>query len=388
MIYMDNAATTKIDPIVLNEMLPYMTELYGNASSLYSFSNSSKNAIRTSKERISNVLNTKPSNIYFTSCGSEADNWAIIGAAKASKNKRHIITSKIEHSAIINSCKELEKYGFDVTYVNVDNNGNVKIDEIINSIRDDTFLISVMFANNELGTIQPIKEIGEIARKHNIFFHTDAVQAFGHEKIDVNDMKIDLLSASGHKFNGPKGIGFLYISESCSISNYILGGEQESGRRAGTENIPGIAGIGMAAMLSYNKLEIYNKYQKMLQEYMINRILNEIPYSYLNGAYENRLANNMNFTFDFVNGESLLIMLDMKNICASTGSACHQSSKTPSHVLQAIGLTDKKIRGSIRLTISHDTTKKEASYVCDKIREAIFELRQSSPEYNDILKKM
>lgn len=383
-IYMDNAATTRTHPEVLVEMMPYFSKLYGNPSSIYGFSEGSRAVMESARKKIALSLNTEPENIYFTAGGSEADNWALMETAKAYSGRgRHIITSKIEHHAILHTCEVLKKYGFEITYVNVDENGIIKLDELVRAIRPDTILISVMFANNEIGSIQPIKEIGEIAGSRGIWFHTDAVQAYGHLPIDVTELKIDMLSASGHKLNGPKGIGFLYINNKMNIGSFIHGGAQERGMRAGTENVPGIAGLGKAVEIAEKTMKERAAYERKLRDYMINKIMNTIPYTRVNGHMTNRLPNNTNFSFQFVEGESLLIMLDMNGICASTGSACTSSSKNPSHVLTAIGLPEDIASGSLRLTISHETTKREVDIVCYRLAEIIRKLRSMSPQYED-----
>lgn len=383
-IYMDNAATTRTHPEVLAEMMPYFSKLYGNPSSIYGFSEGSRAVMESARKKIALSLNTEPENIYFTAGGSEADNWALMETAKAYSGRgRHIITSKIEHHAILHTCEALKKFGFEITYVNVDENGIIKLDELVRAIRPDTILISVMFANNEIGSIQPIKEIGEIAGSRGIWFHTDAVQAYGHLPIDVTELKIDMLSASGHKLNGPKGIGFLYINNKMNIGSFIHGGAQERGMRAGTENVPGIAGLGKAVEIAEKTMKERAAYERKLRDYMINKIMNTIPYTRVNGHMTNRLPNNTNFSFQFVEGESLLIMLDMNGICASTGSACTSSSKNPSHVLTAIGLPEDIASGSLRLTISHETTKREVDIVCYRLAEIIRKLRSMSPQYED-----
>lgn len=383
-IYMDNAATTRTHPEVLAEMMPYFSKLYGNPSSIYGFSEGSRAVMESARKKIALSLNTEPENIYFTAGGSEADNWALMETAKAYSGRgRHIITSKIEHHAILHTCEALKKYGFEITYVNVDENGIIKLDELVRAIRPDTILISIMFANNEIGSIQPIKEIGEIAGSRGIWFHTDAVQAYGHLPIDVTELKIDMLSASGHKLNGPKGIGFLYINNKMNIGSFIHGGAQERGMRAGTENVPGIAGLGKAVEIAEKTMKERAAYERKLRDYMINKIMNTIPYTRVNGHMTNRLPNNTNFSFQFVEGESLLIMLDMNGICASTGSACTSSSKNPSHVLTAIGLPEDIASGSLRLTISHETTKREVDIVCYRLAEIIRKLRSMSPQYED-----
>ncbi|MDE6025058.1 MAG: cysteine desulfurase NifS [Lachnospiraceae bacterium] len=387
-IYMDNAATTRTLPAVVDEMLPYFSELYGNPSSVYGFADKSRNAVKTAREIIAKSLNTKPDTIYFTAGGSESDNWAVIETAHAYKKKgRHIITSQIEHHAILHSCEYLETCGYDVTYVNVDENGTIKLDELVKAIRPDTILISIMFANNEIGTIQPIYEIGQIARKYGIIFHTDAVQAYGQIPIDVEKYNIDMLSASGHKLNGPKGTGFLYIRDGINIKSFIHGGAQESGRRAGTENVPGIAGLGKAVEIAFQSMDDKMKHETNLRDYIIKYVTEHIPYCRLNGHLTNRLPNNTNFSFQFIDGETLRVMLDMSGICTSGGSACTSGSASPSHVLTAIGLPRDIAGGSIRLTISHETTMEEVQTVCAILSDTIDKLRSTSPLYEDFLNR-
>lgn len=388
LIYLDNAATTRTAPEVVEAMLPYFTEKFGNPSSIYSFSAQNKEDITKQREAIAEVLGAQANEIYFTAGGSESDNWALKATAEAyGKEGGHIITSKIEHHAILHTCDYLEKRGYDVTYLDVDENGSVDPAEVEAAIRPDTILISVMFANNEIGTIQPIGEIGEIAKKHNILFHTDAVQAFGQVPIDVNELGIDMLSASGHKFNGPKGIGFLYIRKGVRIRSFVHGGAQERKRRAGTENVPGIIGIGTAAKRAAETMTERTEKERELRDYLIGRISNEIPYCRLNGDPVKRLPNNVNFSFQFVEGESLLIMLDMKGICASSGSACTSGSLDPSHVLLAIGLPHEIAHGSLRMTLGEDTTKEDLDYVVDNLKTIVQNLRDMSPLYEDFLKK-
>lgn len=360
LIYLDNAATTKTSESVLQAMLPYFTECYGNASSIYSIGTKSKEAITKSRETIAATLGAKPEEIYFTAGGSESDNWALKATAEAYESKgKHIITSKIEHHAILHTCEYLEKRGYEVTYIDVDENGTVKLDQLEKAIRPDTILISIMYANNEIGTIQPIKEIGEIAKKHGVLFHTDAVQAYGQLPINVDECHIDMLSSSGHKLNGPKGIGFLYIRKGVKIRSFIHGGAQERKRRAGTENVPGIVGYGKAAQEAVDSMKERTAKEAELRDYLIDRVLAEIPYTRLNGHRTNRLPNNANFSFQFIEGESLLIMLDMEGICGSSGSACTSGSLDPSHVLMAIGLPHEIAHGSLRLTLGADTTKED-----------------------------
>lgn len=388
LIYLDNAATTKTSPTVLEKMLPYFSEYYGNASSIYSIGAKSKEAITASREIIANTLGALPEEIYFTAGGSESDNWALKATAEAYASKgKHIITSKIEHHAILHTCEYLEKRGYDISYIDVDENGVIKLDQLEKAIRPDTILISVMFANNEIGTIQPIKEIGEIAKKHGILFHTDAVQAYGQVPIKVNELNIDMLSSSGHKICGPKGIGFLYIRKGVKIRSFVHGGAQERKRRAGTENVPGIVGYGQAALEAVSTMEERTKKEIELRDYLIDRMLKEIPYSRLNGHRTKRLPNNANFSFQFIEGESLLIMLDMEGICGSSGSACTSGSLDPSHVLMAIGLPHEIAHGSLRLTLNEEITKEDIDYVVDSLKEIVAYIRQMSPLYEDFLKK-
>ena len=387
-IYLDNAATTKTAPEVVEAMLPYFTENYGNPSSVYSFASKNKEAISKQRDIIADALGAKANEIYFTAGGSESDNWALKAVAEAYGDKgNHIITTKIEHHAILHTAEYLEKKGFEVTYLDVDEDGIVKLDELKEAIRPETILISVMFANNEIGTIQPIKEIGEIAKEHGILFHTDAVQAFGQVPIKVDEYHIDMLSASGHKLNGPKGIGFLYIRKGVKIRSFVHGGGQERKRRAGTENVPGIIGLGTAVARAVRTMDERMAKETELRNYMIDRILAEIPHTKLNGHRTKRLPNNTNFSFQFIEGESLLIMLDMKGICGSSGSACTSGSLDPSHVLLAIGLPHEIAHGSLRLTLSDETTKEEIDYVIDELKAIVDRLRSMSPLYEDYVKK-
>lgn len=387
-IYLDNAATTPLKKEVLEEMQPFLTEYYGNAASIYQFAGNSKKAIDQARETIAAFLGAKAKEIYFTSGGSESDNWAIKATAFAKRDQgKHIITTKIEHHAVLHTCAYLEKLGFEVTYLDVDENGVVKLDELKKAIREDTILISVMYANNEIGTIQPIKEIGQIAHEHGITFHTDAVQAFGHLPIDVNDANIDILSASAHKINGPKGVGIMYLRDTIRIGAFIHGGAQERGRRAGTHNTPGIVGFGKAIELAASTMEKRSAYEKELRDYLISRVENEIPYAKLNGHRTDRLTNNVNFSFRFIEGESLLILLDQEGICGSSGSACTSGSLDPSHVLLAIGLPHEIAHGSLRLTLSDENTKEEIDYVVDELKAIVNRLRSMSPLYEDFLKE-
>ena len=388
MIYLDNAATTKVADSVVDAMLPYFKEYYGNASSIYQLGAKSKEALDESREYIAGTLGAKTNEIYFTAGGSESDNWAIKATADAYAQKgKHIITSAIEHHAVLHTCEYLEKHGYEVTYVGVDENGVIKLDELKAAIRPDTILISVMFANNEIGTIQPIKEIGEIAKEHDILFHTDAVQAYAQVPINVDEMHIDMLSASGHKLNGPKGIGFLYIRKGIKIRSFVHGGQQERGRRAGTENIPGIVGLAAAAKRSFSMLEAKMQKEIERRDYLISRIEAEIPYCRLNGDRKKRLPNNVNFSFQFIEGESMLILLDSKGIAASSGSACTSGSLDPSHVLLAIGLPHEIAHGSLRLTLSEENTKEEMDYVVEQLTAILERLRSMSPLYEDFMKK-
>ena len=387
-IYLDNAATTKVRPEVVEAMLPFYTEYYGNPSAVYEFSTPCKEALAKARETVANSLGAKDNEIYFTNGGSESDNWALIATAEAYASKgKHIITTKIEHHAILHTCEYLEKRGYEITYLPVDEYGTVSIDELKKAIRPDTILISVMFANNEIGTIQPIKEIGEIAKKHGVLFHTDAVQAYGQLPINVDECHIDMLSSSGHKLNGPKGIGFLYIRKGVKIRSFIHGGAQERKRRAGTENVPGIVGYGKAAQEAIDSMQGRTAKEAELRDYLIDRVLAEIPYTRLNGHRTNRLPNNANFSFQFIEGESLLIMLDMEGICGSSGSACTSGSLDPSHVLMAIGLPHEIAHGSLRLTLGADTTKEDIDFVVEKVKGIVAKLRSMSPLYEDFVKK-
>lgn len=388
LIYMDNAATTPVKPEVLDAMLPYFTEKFGNPSSIYSISSENKKAITDAREVIAKTINTTPENIYFTAGGSESDNWALKATADAYASKgKHIITTKIEHHAILHTCEYLETKGFEITYLDVDENGLVKLDELTAAIRPDTILISVMFANNEIGTIEPIAEIGKIAHEHGVLFHTDAVQAYTQVPIDVEAMNIDMMSTSGHKINGPKGIGFLYIRKGVKIKSFIHGGAQERHRRAGTENVTGIIGLAKAAEIATANMKERTAEEIKVRDHLIERIEKEIPYAKLNGDRVKRLPNNVNFSFQFVEGESMLILLDFKGICASSGSACTSGSLDPSHVLLAIGLPHEIAHGSLRLTISDQITMEDADYVVDNLKEIVNHLREMSPLYEDFIKK-
>ena len=378
MIYLDNAATTKTAPEVVDAMLPYFSEYYGNASTIYSLGAESKKAMDHARQTIADSLGAKPEEIYFTAGGSESDNWALKATAEAYASKgKHIITTKIEHHAILHTCEYLEKRGFEITYLNVDRDGLISLDELKAAIRPDTILISVMFANNE---------IGEIAKEHGVLFHTDAVQAYAQVPINVDEMHIDMLSASGHKLNGPKGIGFLYIRKGVKIRSFVHGGAQERSRRAGTENIPGIVGLGAAVERAMRIMDTKTRKEIELRDYLIGRLENEIPHCWLNGHRTKRLPNNINFSFLFIEGESMLIMLDMKGICASSGSACTSGSLDPSHVLLAIGLKHEEAHGSLRLTLSEESTKEEMDIVAEEVKKIVQRLRDMSPLYEDFLK--
>lgn len=387
-IYLDNAATTRTAPEVVDAMLPYFTEKYGNPSSVYGFAAENKEVISRQRRVIAEVLGAKENEIYFTAGGTESDNWALTATAEAYASKgKHIITSRIEHHAILHTCEYLEKRGYEVTYLDVDENGLVDPKKVEEALRPDTILISIMTANNEIGTIQPIREIGEIARAHGVLFHTDAVQAFAQIPINVEECRIDMLSASGHKLNGPKGIGFLYIRKGVKIRSFIHGGAQERKRRAGTENVPGIVGVGKAVELAASTMEERAERETKLRDYTIARIEKEIPYCRLNGDRVKRLPNNINFSFRFIEGESMLIKLDLKGICASSGSACTSGSLDPSHVLLATGLPHEIAHGSLRMTLGADTTKEDLDYTVDCLKQIVEEIRSMSPLYEDFIKK-
>ena len=386
-IYMDNAATTQVYPEVFEAMKPYFTEFYGNPSSIYSFAGNSKKAVEDSRKTIADFLGAKTEEIYFTGGGSESDNWALKATADAYGNKgKHIITSKIEHHAILHTCEYLEKKGFEVTYLDVDENGFVNPADVEKAIRPDTILISIMTANNEIGTIEPIAEIGKIAKEHGVLFHTDAVQAFGHIPMNVDEMNIDMLSASGHKINGPKGIGIMYIRKGVKIGSFVHGGAQERQRRAGTHNVPGIVGIGKAVELARDNMKERMEYETKLRDHLISRVMEEIPYAKLNGDKVKRLPNNVNVCFRFIEGESMLILLDQNGVCGSSGSACTSGSLDPSHVLLAIGLPHEIAHGSLRLTLSEKNTMEEVDFTVDKLKGIIERLRSMSPLYEDCVK--
>lgn len=380
-IYVDHNATTYVREEVLEEMLPYFNLEFGNASSSYSIGRRAKQAMDEARNKVAKAINAKSEEIYFTASGSEADNLVLRGIAYANREKgNHIITSKIEHPAVLNTCKALEKQGFMVTYLNVDEKGFVKLDELRNSITDKTILISIMSANNEIGTIQNIVEIGKIARFKDVYFHTDSVQAIGNIKIDVKEMNIDALSMSAHKFYGPKGIGAAYIKEGINFSPVITGGHQEKNKRAGTENVPAIVGMGKAIELANEELEEYNKKLLELRNYTTNRITKEIKGVKINGDLEQRLAGNINISIKGIEGPALLLMLDMKGICASSSSACTSDTLNPSHVLKAIGLEDNMAKGSLRLSYGKNNTLEEAKLIVDSLKESIKELRKMNKD--------
>ena len=386
-VYFDNSATTKLDENVLTKMLPYFNNEYGNASSIYKIGRESRKAVEDAREKVAKAINCKPNEVYFTSGGTESDNTAIRGIAYAYKEKgNHIITSKIEHPAVLETCKQLEKEGFEVTYLNVDSQGFVKLDELEKAIKKDTILISIMFANNEIGTIEPIEEIGKLAKEHGIIFHTDAVQAVGSIKIDVEKMNIDMLSMSAHKFYGPKGIGALYVKQGIKFQKFMNGGHQEKNRRAGTENVPAIVGMGVAIENAYNNLDEHVNKIKQLRDYYVEEVQKRIPYIKINGSMEKRLPGNSNISFRFIEGEGMLLNLDLRGICASSGSACTSGSLDPSHVLLAIGLPHEIAHGSLRISIGEYNTKQEVDYLLDNLEEIVARLRNMSPLYEDFLK--
>ena len=381
-IYFDNAATTPIRPEVYDAMRPYIESCYGNPSSVYKLARESKKAIDLARKQVADAINADSGEIFFTGCGSESDNWAIKGVALALKDKgKHIITTNIEHHAILHTCEFLEENGYEVTYIPVDEYGMVSADDIKKAIRPDTILVSVMTANNEIGTIEPIKEIGAVCREKGVYFHTDAVQAVGHIKIDVKEMNIDLLSLSGHKIGAPKGIGALYIRKGVKIKNLIHGGQQEKGKRAGTENVIGIVALGKAIELAVSEMEDTMERLKYLRDKIINGVLKNIEYSRLNGHPEERLPGNVNISFEFIEGESMLLMLDAKGICASSGSACTSGSLDPSHVLLAIGLPHEKAHGSLRISLGYQNTEEEVDKLLEVLPPIVQRLREMSPLY-------
>ncbi len=387
MIYMDNAATTRVLPEVVEAMLPYYTEQYGNPSSIYRFAQQSRKVVDEARRTIAQSIGASPQELFFTSCGTESDNWAILSIAQAYRSKgNHIITSKIEHHAVLHTCEYLEKNGFDVTYLDVDESGLVNPDDLRAAIRPDTTLITIMFANNEIGTIQPVQEIGAIAKEHGILFHTDAVQAYGHLPIDVQTLPVDLMSASAHKLNGPKGVGFLYVRKGIRLQPYLHGGAQERGKRGGTENVASIVGFAKAVEIAFATLSERHEKEVLLRDHLVKRITGEIDHVRYNGHATQRLSGNANFSFRFIEGEALLIWLDMANICASSGSACTSGSLDPSHVLLAIGLPHEIAHGSLRLSLSADNTMEDVDYVVDELKKIVTKLRNMSPLYEDFLK--
>ena len=387
LIYMDNAATTFVDKRVLDAMIPYLSDKCFNPSSIYDGAQDVHEALDNARETIAKSLNASPREIYFTACGTESDNWAIKGTAYANADKgKHLITSKIEHHAVLHSMQALEKEGYEVTYLDVDADGLVNPADVEKAIRPDTVLVSIMYANNEIGTIEPIKEIGEICRKKGVYFHVDAVQAYAHVPIDVVAENIDMLSVSGHKFNAMKGTGFLYIKKGVKIKNFMDGGAQEMRKRAGTENVAGIIGMAKAAEIAFSELDKRIKHETEIRDYMIDRVLKEVPYSKLNGHRTKRLPNNFNIGFEFIEGESMLLQLDFLGVCASSGSACTSGSLDPSHVLLAIGLPHEKAHGSLRLSIDHTNTIEDADFVVDNLKEIVANLRDMSPLYADFVK--
>ncbi len=386
-IYFDNAATTPVKKEVFDEIKPYFMDFYGNPSSIYDIAKESKKAVDKARKQVADAIGALPEEIYFTAGGSESDNWAIKGTADALKKKgRHIITTKIEHHAVLHTCEFLEKHGYEITYLPVDEFGLVSVQDVKSAIRPDTILISVMFANNEIGTIEPIAKIGKIAKENGIYFHTDAVQAIGHVNIDVNEMNIDMLSMSGHKLGAPKGVGALYIRKGIKISNLIHGGAQEKNKRAGTENVPAIVGLGKAVEIAVSEMEEANKKITKLRDRLIEGITSNISNCRLNGHPQKRLPGNVNISFEFIEGESMLLLLNMKGICASSGSACTSGSLDPSHVLLAIGLPHEKAHGSLRITLSKDNTQEEVDYLLKELPPIVERLRQMSPLYEEYIK--
>lgn len=386
-IYLDHAATTPTRKEVVEAMLPYFTEMYGNPSSIYSFANESKEAVEDAREKVGKAIGASEREIFFTSGGTESDNWAIKGIAENYRSKgNHIITTTIEHHAVLHTCEYLAKNGYEVTYLEVDKDGLINLDDLKAAIKDTTILISIMFANNEVGTVQPVAEIGAIAKEHGVLFHTDAVQAVGHIPIDVEAMNIDLMSISGHKIYGPKGIGALYVKKGTKLRAFIHGGAQEKKRRGGTENVPAIVGFGLALEMAIDKLEEESARELELRDYLIKEIKAKVPYCKLNGHPDQRLPNNVNYSFEFIEGESLLIMLDMKGIYASSGSACTSGSLDPSHVLLAIGLPHEIAHGSLRLSFGEQTTKEELDFLVESLQTIVTRLRDMSPLYEDFVK--
>mgnify|MGYP002541947867 FL=1 len=386
-IYVDNAATTKMNASVAEEMIPFMTEFYGNPSSIYLEGREAKRAVEKSREQVAKAISAEPKEIYFTGSGTEADNWAVRSAASSYSNKgKHIITSSVEHHAVLHTCQDLEKQGYEVTYLPVDKYGRVSVEDLRNSIRPDTILVSIMFANNEIGTIMPVKEIGAVCRENGVLFHTDAVQAIGMCEINVEELNIDMLSLTAHKFHGPKGAGALYVRQGVKLTPFITGGAQERGKRAATENVPGIVGLGKAIELAAENIPERQKKLSELRDYYIEKVLNKIPYSRLNGHPKDRLPGNANISFQFIEGEGMLLRLDMKGISASSGSACTSGSLDPSHVLLAIGLKHEEAHGSLRVSFDETNTKEQVDYIVDELADIIELLRNMSPLYEDFIK--
>ena len=386
-IYVDNAATTKMNAAVAEEMIPFMTEFYGNPSSIYLEGREAKRAVEKSREQVAKAISAEPKEIYFTGSGTEADNWAVRSAASAYSNKgKHIITSSVEHHAVLHTCQDLEKQGYEVTYLPVDEYGRVSVEDLRNSIRPDTILVSIMFANNEIGTIMTVKEIGAMCRENGVLFHTDAVQAIGMCEINVEELNIDMLSLTAHKFHGPKGAGALYVRQGVKLTPFITGGAQERGKRAATENVPGIVGLGKAIELAAENIPERQKKLSELRDYYIEKVLNKIPYSRLNGHPKDRLPGNANISFQFIEGEGMLLRLDMKGISASSGSACTSGSLDPSHVLLAIGLKHEEAHGSLRVSFDETNTKEQVDYIVDELADIIELLRNMSPLYEDFIK--
>lgn len=378
-VYLDYSATTPVKEEVLKEMIPYFTEKFGNPSSLYDIGLESKDAVTHARERVAALINAKPQEIYFTAGGTEADNWAVFGTVEKLKEKgNHIITTKIEHHAMLHSCEFLEKEGYEVTYLDIDKNGRIDLEQLKDSITDKTVLISIMLVNNEIGTVQPIKEVAAIAKEHGILFHTDAVQGLGNVAIDVKEMGIDMMSVSSHKIYGPKGVGALYIRKGVNIANYMHGGAQENRRRAGTENLPGIVGFGKAAEIAKDNFEKHVEHCSHVRNYLKNRILSEIPDTYVNGTMEGRHPGNLNITFKYIEGESILLLLNQYGISVSTGSACSSTSLEPSHVLSALGVPVEMIHGTVRFTVGNFTTKEDIDYVVDNLKTIVGKLREIS----------
>ena len=379
-VYLDYSATTPVKDEVFQEMLPFFTERYGNASSLYTPGLDAKRALDHAREQVASLINAKPGEIFFTGGGSEADNWVLFGVTDKYKDKgNHIITTVEEHHAMLHTCEYLEKHGFDVTYIGVDSEGNIDMDEYRNAFTDKTILVSVMLVNNEIGTVHPIKEMAHIAKEKGVLFHTDGVQGLGNVPIDVEDMGVDFVSMSAHKIYGPKGVGALYMRKGIRIPNFIHGGAQEMGRRAGTENVPGIVGFGKAAELAKVNFDAHVNHCKELRDYLADRIINEIPHTFINGTMENRHPGNLNVTFEFIEGESILLMMDARRVCVSTGSACSSKSLKPSHVLSALGVSDELIHGTVRFTVGDFTTKDDIDYVVENLKEVVAWLREVSP---------